>query len=98
MAHYFCIAVGMADCTPNSQDYRIASDETEFREIVCAACEQWHKDQDHTEFRAYEFRMPKEGENNYSQRLLISMAEDWVLDVIGMTSDDWARESEEDKF
>lgn len=59
MAHYFCIAIGMADCTPNSQDYHTAETESEFREIVKSA------------------------------------SDDWVLDVIGMTAEEFERESGE---
>lgn len=98
MAHYFCIAVGMADCAPNAQDYCVAEDEREFQEILDTARAEWIAFQDGTEYRSHEFKMPRNGEDNYSQRLLISMVEDWVLDVIGMTEDDWRRESEEDQF
>lgn len=98
MAHYFCIAEGMADFSPTTQEFYAAETESEFREIVKAACEAWENnlpDADETrgdEFYAYEFRMPREGENNYSQRLRIAASDDFVLDVIGMTESDYQRE------
>ena len=102
MAHYFCIAVGMADCTPNSQEYFCASS-AEMPHIIKTACDEWiaeynERPTDDTrgdEFFQYEFKMPRDGEDNYSQRLLIGGSDDWVLDVIGMTADDWAREAED---
>lgn len=100
MTHYFCIATGQADFLPTSQDYHSAADETEMRAIVAAACEQWEKEMpeaDDTrgdEFYSHEFRMPREGENNWSQRLRIDASSDYVLDVIGMTADEYAREAE----
>lgn len=102
MAHYFCIAIGMADCTPNSQDYHCAADSDEMRAIIKTACDEWDAELSgdnspsaSDEFFAYEFKMPREGENNYAQRLRIANDCDWVLDVIGMTADDWARETED---
>ena len=98
MAHYFCISEGMADFTPTTQNYYSAENETEFREIIKSACEAWENnlpDADESrgdEFYAYEFRMPREGENNYSQRLRIAASDDFVLDVIGMTESDYQRE------
>lgn len=98
MTHYFCIATGMADCTPNDQQFHAAADEAEMREIIANECAEWEKSLPEPgetrgdEFFAYEFRMPREGEDNYSQRLRIAASEDWVLDVIGMTQADFERE------
>jgi len=100
MTHYFCIATGMADFSPATQDYYSADSEEEFREIVKAACASWETnlpEADDTrgdEFYSYEFKMPRDGENNYSQRLRIDASSDYVLDVIGMTESDYAREAE----
>lgn len=99
MAYYFCISEGMADFTPTTQDYHSAENETEFREIIKSACEQWERnlpEPDETrgdEFYCYEFRMPRDGENNYSQRLRIYASEDFVLDVTGMTKEEFEREN-----
>lgn len=98
MPYYFCIAEGMADFTPTTQDFYCVQSESEFRHTVQAACDFWESslpDPDDTrgdEFYAHEFRMPREGENNYSQRLRISASDDFVLDVIGMTESDYQRE------
>lgn len=95
MAHYFCIATGLADFTPTSQDYHSAETESDFHEILKTASEAWQAELDGEEFYSYEFRMPREGESNYSQRLLIAAGEDYVLDVIGMTAEEFERESGE---
>lgn len=102
MTHYFCIAIGMADCTPNSQEYHSAESADEMREIIAAACEQWERDLPEPsekfsiggEFYSYEFRAPRDGENNWSQRLRIHGSTDCVLDVIGMTAGEFDRESD----
>jgi hypothetical protein len=98
MTYYFCIAEGMADCTPNTQDFYAVETRSEFEHTVKAACEFWEAalpEADETrgdEFYAYEFRLPREGEDNYSQRLRIAASDDFVLDIIGMTESDYQRE------
>ncbi len=98
MTYYFCIATGMADCTPIDQQFHSAADGAEMREIIALECAEWEKSlpsPDSTrgdEFYAHEFRIPREGEDNWSQRLRISASEDYVLDVIGMTQADFERE------
>lgn len=103
MTHYFCIATGTADFSPTSQDYHTVETESEFREIVKSACDEWaseyaERPTDETrgdEYYRHEFRMPRAGEDNYSQRLMIGASDDWVLDVIGMTAEEFERESGE---
>lgn len=103
MTHYFCLATGMADCTPNDQQYHSAETVDEMRDIIATAMAEWiaeYRDRPSSEecgdeFYQYEFRAPRDGEDNWSQRLLIGASEDWVLDVIGMTEDEWNRESED---
>lgn len=98
MTHYFCISSGMADFTPSTQDFYSAETDAEFQEIVKTACDQWERnlpEPDETrgdEFYCHEFRMPREGENNYSQRLRIAASEDYVLDITGMTEAEYFRE------
>jgi hypothetical protein len=96
---YFCIAQGMADCTPDRQDYYAAADANEQREIVAAACAEFDREesegQENGEPYRYPFHLPLDGVNNYSQRLRISRGPDYVLDVIGMTADEYEREQGE---
>lgn len=98
MTYYFCISEGLADFTPTTQDFYAVETEKEFHEFVKLACEQWERNlpepnETHgDEFYSYEFRMPSEGENNYSQRLRISASDDFVLDITGMTEADYMRE------
>jgi hypothetical protein len=97
---FFCIAIGQADFMPDDQRYHAVETETEFRDIVKNACDQWERDlpeADETqgdEYYVHEFHMPREGEGNYSQRLRIAASTDWSLDVIGMTESEYLREFE----
>lgn len=99
MTHYACIAHGMADYMPNDQSYIQADTAEELARLVADACRAWEDglpEPDETqgdEFYSYAFRHPREGENNYSQRLRIHASTDWVLDVIGMTADEYEREA-----
>jgi hypothetical protein len=98
MTHYFCIAIGDADFMPNSQEYHSAENESEMREIIAGACAEWERqrmDCDSDEFYSHAFRMPRDGEDNYSQRLRIAEGGGDVLDVIGMTHESFERESAE---
>ena len=101
MAFYVCFATGLADCTPNDQSYHSFETVEGLRYAVREACEMWEREligdnspsaSEH--FYSHEFRAPREGENNWSQRLRIASDCDWVLDVIGMTADEYARETE----
>lgn len=93
MTHFACIAIGMADCTPNSQTYIEAATALELATLVSDACHEWDEEEEQSGY-CYSFRNPGEGESNYSQRLRIARDRDWVLDVIGMTEADFRHESE----
>lgn len=103
MAYFICVATGMADCTPNDQQYHRAETRKELSAIVNQCCAEWvaeysDRPTDDTrgdEYYRYGFVPPRDGEDNYSQRLLIGGSDDWVLDVIGMTEDEYNRESED---
>lgn len=92
MAHFFCIAEGMADFSPNSQNYHTAENAEEFAAIVQKACEEFDKACEGESHR-YAFRVPGEGVNNYSQRVRSARHYDTVLDIIGMTADEYEREA-----
>lgn len=99
MTHYVCIAIGKADCLPDDQIYVSADSDTELREAITTHldefdsvwCEEGEGEQSGPP-RRYDFRMPSLGENNWSQRLRIARDADMVLDVIGMTEDEFRRE------
>jgi hypothetical protein len=100
MTHYACIAIGDADFLPDEQLYISAETPQELAELVAEQCADWERTladvyPQSDEFYAYEFRLPNEGENNYSQRLRIAGGGARVLDVIGMTQDEFERESAE---
>lgn len=112
MTFFVCFAKGMADCTPDEQSYHdfdtvegllyAVEQECEMFERDDAESHFWNSDKRETVDPAgrlpirYQFRVPREGENNYSQRICISRFSDRVLDVIGMTEDDYRRENGED--
>lgn len=94
MTHFVCIAIGQADFLPDAQDYFAAETAQELQDIIANACRDWESQLEGESFYAYDFRMPRDGENNYSQRLRISAGDrDFVLDVIGMTQSEYERES-----
>lgn len=103
MPYFFCVAIGAADFSPNVQEYHRAETVAEMCGIIKTSCAEWieeyrNRPTDDTrgdEFYQYEFRLPRDGENNWSQRLLIGASDDWVLDVIGMTEDEYEREGED---
>lgn len=97
MTHYICIVTGAADFLPDSQEYHACETSQELAETIAAACNAFddaEREKGSVGAHAYDFRMPREGENNYSQRIRVSRTEDYVLDVIGMTADEYAREAE----
>lgn len=94
MAYYVCIAVGMADFMPDTQEYHFAENEMELRAIINDACVEFDSQEDSAPY-TYDFRMPREGQTNYSQRLRIAKDTGRVLDVIGMTQEEFDRESAE---
>lgn len=88
MTFYACVAVGTADCTPDVQNYIQGSTEEEFRAELQACIQEWEAEW--PEFYSYELTMPKAGHDNWSQRVRIAKGDvDVVLDVIGMTADEW---------
>lgn len=100
MTHYACIAIGDADFLPDEQLYISAETPEELAELVAAQCADWENTlaevyPQSDEFYAYAFRLPRDGENNYSQRLRIAGGGARVLDVIGMTQEEFERESGE---
>lgn len=93
---YVCIMTGMASCAPDDAQYISAETAEELTEQV---------EQARTEFIAeelgdgfpephlYDFRAPSSAlVTNWQQRLCIGKDHDRVLDVIGMTEDDWLKQ------
>lgn len=100
MTHYACITIGDADYMPDEQLYISAETPQELAELAAEQCATWEATladvyPKSDEFYAYEFRLPSDGENNYSQRLRIAGGGARVLDVIGMTQEEFERESGE---
>lgn len=100
MTHYACIAIGDADFMPDEQFYISAETGEELAEIVAEQCRDWENSlaevyPDSDEFYSYAFRIPRDGEDNYSQRLRSVGMGTRVLDVIGMTQESFERESAE---
>lgn len=87
---YACVAIGMADCTPTVQNYISGVTQEEFAEELLQVTQEWDAENPH--HHVYAFRMPRRGEDNYSQRIRVAKEEDYVVDVIGMNGDDWERE------
>jgi hypothetical protein len=102
--YYFCIAHGMADCTPDSQDYYAVASVAELFDTVDNACAEFDREelegQENGEPYKYNIRtyvpatMP-ETTNNWSCRVRVARGTDYVLDVIGMTADEYEREQGE---
>ncbi len=100
MAYYVCIAIGMAGCQPDDRIYISANSGAELLEAVTLHTSEFdgvwcwggEGEQSGDPYR-HAFRMPREGENNWSQRLRIARDADMVLDVIGMTEEEYGRES-----
>lgn len=96
MTYYACIAIGHSDFLPNRVEYIAATSKRELSQIVNQACREWdseeREDNPGTKIYRYKFRVPSNPSiNNYSQRLRIGGASDWVLDVIGMTECEYER-------
>jgi hypothetical protein len=97
MTHYARIEIGDADC-PDERLYVSAETALELAGIVAAQCQTWQDTLGEVypqsdEFYAYEFRLPGDGENNYSQRLRIAGGGDRILDVTGLTREEFKQES-----
>ena len=102
MAYYVCIAIGATAflAAPDNQIYISAGSGAELLEAIAVHtsefddvwCEGGEGEQSGPPHR-HAFRMPSEGENNWSQRLRIARDADMVLDVIGMTEEEYGRES-----
>ena len=98
MAYFVCIAIGQGDFSPHRQEYLSAGSTRELRSIVARACRDWEAeeraDNPRGKIYRYPFRAPSTPSvTNWSQRLRIGSASDWVLDVIGMTEAEFERES-----
>lgn len=91
---YACIAIGMADCLPDQQIY-VSGNIREFGDAIAAAigdaAEEFESDCGG--YYRHAFRFPRPGQDNWSQRILIGKESDRVLDIIGMTRDEFERES-----
>lgn len=108
MTFYFCVSTGMADFLPSTQDYYACQTEAEVLEVVesaKAAFKQSESDAFYASDRQhpaaghlpheYVFRMPREGEDNWSQRVMVGRFEDTCLDITGMTFAEFCREQGE---
>lgn len=95
--YYFCIIEGAADCLPVTQTYHSAATREEMEIIVSEAATEfteWQREEEGKDVILYKHTLPAPGENNYSFRPVIAKDADWVMDVIGMTAEDYAIESE----
>ena len=92
--YYACIAIGMADYMPDEQHYISADNPRDFADLIIQyvsdAMDEFNEDCGG--YYRHTFRMPRPGQDNYSQRLLIGKDSDRVLDVIGMTVEEYERE------
>lgn len=96
---YFCIADGMADYSPNSQDYHHCATIDDAREVIRAAVESFLSDYPASD-APHCYVMPDHvwqilhdrGASSLNWRLCIARDEDRVLDVIGMTEAEYSRE------
>lgn len=99
MPYYVCIAHGLADCTPDSQEYHECSTKRELETTVRKAVREFEREeiegQDNESPYVHEFRAPADTSvTNWSQRLCIARNSDYVMDVIGMSADEYYRECE----
>lgn len=93
---YACIAIGMADCLPDERIY-ISGNLREFASLIASnigdKLEEF--EEDCGGYYRHSFHMPREGQDNYTQRILIGKDCDRVLDVIGMTESEFFAQSED---
>lgn len=96
---YFCIADGMADFMPNMQDYHHCSNISEAREVIRLAVESFASEYSASEAPYFHVVpdhvwqiMEDRGASSVNWRLCIARNEDRVLDVIGMTQEEYSRE------
>ena len=91
MTYYACIAIGMADYMPDQQHYITADNPREFATQIAQhvgdALDEF--DEHCGGYYRHPFRMPRPGQDNWAQRVLIGKDRDLVLDIIGMTADEW---------
>lgn len=97
---YFCLADGMADCLPNSQEYHACSDAAEMREVIDSAIAEFTESEGATPhlhmIPAHVWQMLAErGASSLNWRLCVAREGDRVLDIIGMTESEYERESAE---
>lgn len=97
---YFCIADGMADCLPNSQDYFSCENVAEMREVLDSAIADFTESESETPYlhmlSSHHWQMIADrGASSVNWRLCVARAHDRVLDVIGMTEGEYLRESGE---
>lgn len=97
---YVCFADGMADYHPNSQEYESFSNIEEMREAIRARVESFNADYSAEEY-PYNYVIPEHvysmmadrGASSLNWRLCNARNEDRVLDVIGMTEEEFEREA-----
>ena len=97
MPAFICIADGMSDFMPNEQSYHYAASAAELVSIINEAQQAFEAEEDDG---VYHHAIPRNVINlwlNGSQgswRVAVAKSTDRVLDVISMTADEFARESE----
>jgi hypothetical protein len=95
---FICIADGMADYLPNSQEYHHCESVDDLRELLRETVEAFNADYDEPQIvydlSEHHFAMIRErGASSLNWRLCIARHEDRVLDVIGMTEDEFEQQA-----
>jgi hypothetical protein len=99
---FICIADGMADFLPNSQEYHHCESVADLRELLRESVESFSADYSASD-SPYTHLMPdhvfdaigERGASSVNWRLCVARNEDRVLDVIGMTEDEFNAQCEE---
>lgn len=95
---HFCIVRNVPGCLPNSREYHSANTEAECESIISAAIDEFAKERPYGEsnwgaFLGRGVHAPDASMWHFTLAEYDDESE--VLDLVGMTYDDWRRESEE---